>query len=320
MTDNIEDKKDEAPIVVAEQQDGTVVVEGMSMPEGSEDRVEESAQGGQVHEDEHEDQPGDTEAIRAARREKRKLKKQYHRQVQQEKDLKYQQLTRQNQELMERLSAVEQKTHGSELARIDKAIEDSHVRIQYAKMKMGEAAGQGDGQAMADAQEAWFEARRAAEELEGLKKRSVEPKQNRPIAPDVRVQKNAAQWMERNPWYDPNQKDIDSKIALIIDKEMAGEGWDAGDDDYWEELDNRLQDRIPHRYNSNNESKSSSKRPRSVVVGSGRESASGSGMKNSYVLTKERVDAIKEAGMWDDDKARKRMINRYIQQDLQNRS
>lgn len=322
MSEN--DKPEEAKLIVDEQKDGSVTVEGIDLPPEDDQEADDSgsstqmADGGQIPDDGGDDHPDDTAAIRAARREKRKSKKIYQRQQQQEKDLRFQQLQRQNQELLARLSAVEHKTHGSELARIDKAIDDQQVRIQYAKMKIAEAAQAADGEAMANAQEMWFEARRAAEALENLKRQATTPKQQA-IAPDVHTQRLAANWMERNSWYDPNGGDEDSEIALTIDKRMAKEGWDPRSPEYWEELDNRLQKRLPHRYNEESYEREVVKRPRSVVTGSGRESAVSSGQRGTFTLTPEQVRAMKDAGMWDDPQARARMIRRYANE-ARNRS
>lgn len=316
MTDE-KDKQDEEKLVVAEQNDGSVTVEGIEMPKAEEEEQsaapaeEQKAAEDKIPEDGGDDHPDDTEAIRAARREKRKAKKQYQRQQQQEKDLRFQQLQRQNQELLARLSAVEQRTHGSELARIDKAIEDQQVRIQYAKMKIAEAAQASDGEAMANAQEMWFEARRAAEALENLKKQAATPKQQTIAAPDMTVQRMAASWMERNSWYDPAGGDEDSDIALTIDKRMAKEGWDPRSPEYWEELDNRLQKKLPHRYNEESTEREFIRRPKSVVTGSGRESVASSGGRGTFTLTPEQVRAMKDAGMWEDPVLRARMIKRY---------
>jgi hypothetical protein len=76
MSDDKEVKKEE--LLVAEQQDGSVTVEGMEdIPnENNDDAPQQKAEGGQVvPEDGGEDHPDDTDAIRAARREKRKAKK-----------------------------------------------------------------------------------------------------------------------------------------------------------------------------------------------------------------------------------------------------
>ena len=321
---NENEKIEESKLIVDEQKDGSVTVEGMDLPpndsqDASEgESSEEMAAGGSVPEDGGIDHPDDTEAIRSARRDKRKAKKVYQRQQQQEKDVRFQQLQRQNQDLLARLSAVEVRTHGSELARIDKAIEDQNVRIQYAKMKIAEAAQVSDGEGMANAQEMWFEARRAAESLQNLKNQAATPKQQA-IAPDRDVQRQAATWMERNSWYDPSGGDEDSDIALTIDKRMAKEGWDPKNSDYWDELDNRLQKRLPHRYNEESDERSFVKRPKSVVTGSGRESAASSGGRGTFTLTPDQVRAMKDAGMWEDPQARARMIRRYANE-TRNRS
>lgn len=321
------EKEKELDLLIAEQQDGSVTVEGDFGDEIEEQEAapkseepEQKAEGG-VPEDGGEDQPDDTEAIRAARRQKRKAKKEYHKQQQAEKDLRFQQLMRENQDLRERVSAVEQKTHGSELARIDKAIEDQHMRIQYARMKISEATQAQDGEAMSNAQDMLYEARRAVESLENLKKQASAPKQQAPTAPDRTVQRYAANWMERNSWYDPAGKDEDSEIALTIDKRMVREGWDPKTREYWEELDDRLQKRLPHLYtNEESEDQPVVKRPRSVVTGSGRESATSAGGKNTFVLTPEQVRAMKDAGMWDDPDAKMRMIKRYARESRQQRN
>ena len=331
MSDNQADKKDnDEKLVIAEQQDGTVTVEGMSVPaqdqeqdknSGSDDSESpDRASDGGIVEDDEQDQPNDTEAIRSARREKRRLKKQMHRENQREKDLRFQQLAKQNQELVARLSAVEHRTHGSEMARIDKAIEDQQVRIQYAKMKISEATTNQDGEALTNAQEVWFEARRASEALENLKKQASQPKRNAPTAPDLAVQRHAGNWMERNAWYDPGKKDRDSKIATVIDEEMVTEGWDPRSAEYWTELDERLKESLPHRFNHDIEEKSSPRRPRSVVTGSGRESATSSGSRNTFTLSRDQVQAMKDAGMWEDTTSRAKMIRRYQQEALKNRS
>jgi len=324
MSDDKEVKKDE--LLVAEQQDGSVTVEGIEdIPdENNDDAPQQKAEGGQVvPEDGGEDHPDDTEAIRSARREKRKAKKMYQREQQKEKDVRYNSLVRQNQELMQRLQSVEQRTHGSELARLDKAIEDQHLRVQYAKMKISEATQAQDGESMSNAQDMLYEARRMVEQLDALKKQSMAPQPAQAIAPDRAVQRQAANWMERNSWYDPGGKDEDSQIALIVDKKMAAEGWVPADPDYWEELDNRLQRRLPHLYNSDERQERDTpvRRPRSVVTGSGRENAASSGgSKTSFTLSADQVKAMKDAGMWDDPEKRARMIRRYATDARQQRS
>jgi hypothetical protein len=323
---------DNTELKVSEEQDGSAVI---SLPEDIPSPDDDFEEGGSVTASEHDGSDDDdaaaeareiaklgdvdpqAEAIRAAKRAKRRARKEYHKQTATEKDIRLQNLQRQNQELLERLSVVERKQSGSELARLDKAIEDQHMRITFAKNKIKEATENGDGDLLTSAQEMWFEARRHAEDLTALKKRSVQPSQQ-PIQQDPKVQRYASDWMERNPWYDPSSKDMDSRIALTIDQALAEEGWDPKTEDYWEELDNRLQRSLPNRYTDSNNERTKRSRPRNVVTSSGREAASNAGGKNLYTLSPDRVKALKEAGMWDNLEIRNRMIKRYAAEDRQN--
>jgi hypothetical protein len=261
--------------------------------------------------DSDDDHPDDNEALRAVKRDRRRTKKQLVRQTNAEKEIKLQMLERQNQDLISRLSVVERKTHSADLARIDKAIEDSELRINYAKMKLSEAAEARDGNAMAKAQELWMEARQQAESLRNLKKSATQPRQESSI-PDPRLQRNAANWMERNSWFNPDGKDLDSKVAKQVDEQLTSEGWDPNSPDYWDELDNRLQKYVSHRYNGKtDENPNQRSKPRGIVTGSGRESASRAGGKNTFTLSPEQVRAMKDAGFWDDSEKRNKMIKRY---------
>ena len=255
----------------------------------------------------------EAERLREQKRVKRRARKEYHKQVAAEKDVKLSLLERQNQELIERLSVLERKSHGSDIARLNKALEDQNARILFAKQKIAEATASGNGELLTSAQEMWFEARRQFEALEAIKKKAVAPQKQRTIqAPDPQLQRLASTWMSNNPWYDPQGKDPDSKVALAIDQAMGEEGYDPRNPGYWEELDNRLQKYLPHRYTGETDEKPiRNSRPRSAVTGSGRESASSSGGRNTFTLSPEQVRAMKDAGMWDDPDKRAKMIRRY---------
>jgi hypothetical protein len=262
------------------------------------------------------------EAIRVARREERSLKKQIHKAKASESNHLITALKRQNEQMADRLAVLEKRTAGSDLARIDKAIEDGHLRLQYAKLKIKEATEMANGAALADAQEQWYDSRRQVEALEALKKKVVsEPsqQQNVPQAPDPSLKRHAGNWMARNDWFDPEGGDTDSQIATKIDESLVKEGWDPKSGEYWEELDNRLSKYLPHRYNTDNDEKSSNRRPRSVVTSSGRESRATT-KSNEFYLSPDRVRAIKDAGRWDNLAERNKMIRRYAEYDRMNRS
>jgi len=261
------------------------------------------------------------EAIRVARREERQLKKQIHKAKASESNHLINALKRQNEQMADRLAVLEKRTAGSDLARIDKAIEDGHLKLQYAKLKIKEATEMANGAALADAQEQWYESRRQVEALEALKKKVVsEPQQkNVPQAPDPMLKRHAGDWMARNDWFDPEGGDTDSQVATKIDESLVKEGWDPKSSEYWEELDNRLSKYLPHRYNTEQDDRSSTRRPRSVVTSSGRESRATT-KSNEFYLSPDRVKAIKDAGRWDNLAERNKMIRRYAEYDRMNRS
>ena len=277
--------------------------------------------GANAQDDDDNDDGDDREAIRQARREERKLKKQIHREKARESNYLINALKKQNAELADRLAAVERKTSGAELARVDKAIEDANVQVEYAKMKMKEAVNSNDGEALARSQELWYESKRKLESLETIKqnatKQMTQPQQNIHV-PGPMVQRMAADWMEANPWYDPHGGNEESQMAQIIDKKLTSEGFDPTTEDYWDELDARMQKYLPQKSNSSyNQSNVQQKRPRSVMTSSGRETMATT-KSNEFRLSPDRVAAMKEAGLWDNPSLRQNAIRKYAEWDRQN--
>jgi hypothetical protein len=294
----------EEDLHVEEGQDGTATVE---LPEGILPKNEgETTPPDDSGDDDH---PDDSEAVRAARRARRRSKKDLIRKTNEEKDVRLQSIQRENEDLRNRLSRVEQRTQGADIARLDKTIEDQQVRLEYNRMKLAEATSAGDGEAAVKAQEALYETRQQLDQLARLKRQVEQPA---PVSIDPSVQRNATTWIERNGWYKPDLSDTDSKIAKQVDEVLSKEGWSPSDPDYWDELDNRLQKYLPHRYNGVDKRESSQRTPRNTVGSSGREaSAAYGGTNRTFTLSAEQVRAMKDAGMWDNPEKRAKMIKRY---------
>jgi flagellar hook-basal body complex protein FliE len=302
---------------VKEASDGSAVVD-LPSELAKEDSDEQFADGGEASSEAAADaaeEVGKTddeiEALRAARRNKRKAKRELQKRTSEEKDQRIQMLERQIQQVTERLSVTEKRTHSAELGRIDKAIEDAELKMQYARMKMSEATSAGDGEAMAKAQDMWYEARRNAESLKSVKEQAVKVTQSGGVQEDTReMQRLASAWMEQNDWYDPSGNDEDSEIAKTIDQRMVREGWNPNTKDYWNELNRRLSKRLPHLYNDDQDERLSRK-PRQVVTSSGRDRVGGAGSQ-SVVIPPEMVRSMKDAGLWENKERRQRVIKEYL--------
>jgi len=288
--------------------------------EDEDDDVEQYAEGGEVdNEDKPEETNEDRESIRQARREERRLKKELAKQREYTAKNKITALERRNAELAERLLKLESTTASYQFAQVDKAIEDEATRVEYAKMKLVQAAQANDANAQVEYLEQLQDAKTKLAQIQAYKKQQLEeakrPKQNVPNEVSTEVQKNATGWLKKNTWYDPQARDTDSRIAKVIDQDLAAEGWDPADPEYWDELDNRLSARLPHRYSA----KGANSVRRVTPTASSRTANPSGKTANTITLSRERVQAIKDAGAWDDPARRSKMIKAYAEFDKQNR-
>ena len=327
-------KKDEEHVPIKEKEDGSVVAKVDLPEEIEEDEVkkvkvseehddeDEDAEDGEENDDDSDDDGDndeDREKIREARREERKLKKELKRQRDLSAKNKITALERRNAELAERLAKVENTAASYQFAQLDKQVEDEATRVEYAKMKMVQAAQAGDVNSQMEYLEQLTDAKQRLNQAQHYKKQQVEaaktPKQNVPNPISTEVQENATKWLKKNSWYDPQARDTDSRIAKVVDQELAADGWDPADPEYWGELDNRLQSRLPHRYTSKG---GNNKRSNAGPTASSRSETSAT-KAGTITLSRERVQAIRDAGAWDDVEKRNKMIRAYASYDRQNK-
>jgi hypothetical protein len=322
----------EKDVPIKERDDGSVLAK-VEVPEEIEDHEEvvevEAPPDERTDEEREEDEDADAEqdddtsddereAIREARREERRLKKELKKQRDFSAQNKIKMLERHNAELAERLAKVESAASSYQFVQLDKSIEDEATRVEYAKMKLTQATQDGDVSAQVEYLEQLTEAKQRLKQAEHYKKQQLEeakaPKQNVPNPVSNEVQKNAESWLKKNSWYDPHARDTDSRIAKVIDQELAADGWDPADSEYWEELDSRLSSRLPHRYTSKGGSVK-----RANPSASSRVANAGASKPGTITLSRDRVQAIKDAGAWDDVEKRNKMIRAYASYDRQNK-
>ena len=322
MADNEKD------VPIKEQADGSVLAK-VDQPEEielDEEEVEVSASDDDQSDDE--DKPSDDldeteedrERIREARREERKLKKELSKQREASSRHKISALEKRNEDLARRLAAVENTASSYQFAQLDKSIEDEATRVEYAKMKMLQAAQNGDAEAQIDYLEQLTDAKQRLQQVQYHKKQQLEqakaPKQNVPNPVAEETQRNATQWLKKNAWYDPQARDTDSRIAKVVDQELATDGWDPSDSEYWEELDNRLSARLPHRYGAKG---ANTNRRSAGPTASSRVANTATAKPGTITLSRDRVQAIKDAGAWDNVEKRNKMIRAYASYDRANK-
>ena len=312
-------KEKEEDLVVVEERDGSAVVD---LPENMvDDHDDDDNQSNQAAGDDDADNPNDDDDLRLAKRNRRRAKKDLIRKTNQEKDVRLQQLQRENEEFKRRLAQLERNTKAEQVTRIEKNIEDAQVQFEYAKMKLAEATQNQDGQAMVEATALWREAEEKIKLLSQQKNvANLEVQRPQQTQADPNVQRLAQRWIKRNPWFS-NGNDPDSRVAKKVDELLATQGFNPADPDYWDELDRRSQRELPHRYNdSNDDDNRGVRRPRNVVGSSGREASAAYGgvNRNQFVLSPDRVKAMKDAGAWDNPERKAKMIAEYRKFDREN--
>jgi len=321
----------ELALETIEADDGSAVVEvdekllQSDEPE-EQNGFERAKDGGNVDKstDPHdEDHPDDDDELRNAKRNRRRAKRDLVRKTNQEKDVQLNALKRENELMKRDIDLLKRSSKTEGLMRIDKSLEDANYRVEYAKLKLAEATQNADGQAMVDAQTLWNAAQKEVDHLSHVRRQAdqelKQPQQQQ--GADPTVQRLAQRWMSRNNWYNPSASDPDSRVAKKIDELMGAQGWDPTDPDYWDELDSRLQKELPHRYNETNDDDSRNvRRPRNIVGSSGREASAAYGGSNrtQFVLSPDRVKAMKEAGAWDNPDRKAKMIKHFIAYDRAN--
>ena len=217
-------------------------------------------------------------------------------------------LREQNETLLRRVSAIEGNTLASNVSAIDQRIAQAQADVKQAESIIARAVEAGNGDDVATAMRLRDEAQYEAQQL-WQQKQQVEQvrQQHANPGPDPRVVNYAKEWMSANPWYDPSGRDEDSAITKVIDNQLAAEGYNPKDADYWHELTRRVASRIG---DDGAESRPSPSKRKAPPTGTTREHAPVSTKKEIYV-TPERKQAMVDAGIWDDVPRRNQMLKAY---------
>lgn len=242
-------------------------------------------------------------------------------------------------EIRGQLDVINRRSSGADIAQVDERINQAKANVTYLEQVIADGTKSQNGEAVARATVELQRTIIAQEKLENFRQQLVGASR-RPEAPqlDPRTVANARTWFRDNSWYDPKGGDADSRVVLALDAQLAQEGYNPASSDYWEELTTRVKAVLPKHFEggsgrddnsgggqNNDRSPGSGYNPgasqrkpsRSVVTGGSSAAAGSSGGKGGYVLSPDRVQALKEAGVWDDPKARADAIRRYRDYDAQ---
>ena len=155
---------------------------------------------------------------------------------------------KQNDELKQRLNALDQSYTSEFGTRVDSQIES-------AKQAYQKAYDDGDAEAMFEAQKNLSKLALDQAQLEQAKKRqekaeqvaetqpAAQPQQSSPQPPDPK----AEAWAQKNEWFGADQ--TMTYAAFGVHRQLIeDEGFDPQSDEYYNELDNRMRKEFPHKF------------------------------------------------------------------------
>jgi hypothetical protein len=320
MADNKLTEDDEELVVVETPPEGEKQTDKADDKKAEDEKVEETDA-----EDDDDDQDDgderlaesqdDTDEDMSPNRKRRLKRREMRKRAKENAERELAFLREQNAEFARRLSAVEGHALATNVQGLDQRINEALRDAQQAEQIMARAIEAGNGDDVATALRLRDEARQRAAELFQSKQQveNVRKQQTTP-AVDPRVRNFAQEWVQANPWYDPNGRDEDSRITKAIDDGLVAEGYNPASPDYWHELTRRVSARL----GSADEAPESDATKRDAApakrkappTGTSREHVPPSTRKEVYV-TPERKQAMIDAGVWDDPALRTRYLKAY---------
>jgi len=229
------------------------------------------------------------------------------------------QLVRQRKEREEQIIAQQQ-----ELAALQKRLQETETKnaevfkknydvterqltekAEMARQAYLRAYDDGDKEAMLAAQEAMFDAKQninlVRQGRQDVEKYSTElVKQAEAYNNQVQAQQQqqpaydpkAVEWAEQNTWFGQDQ--VATAAALAIDANLKNEGYDPSSDDFYKEVDRRLRQELPNKF----EAAPASSPKEQVVGGQSRKSPDSAGGKKGNRKVKLTRDDIELAKKW----------------------
>jgi hypothetical protein len=211
-----------------------------------------------------------------------------------ERDEHIQALIQKNEELNTNLRTKDKEVNTLGKSSLDASEKQLTDKIELARAVYTEAFEEGDKDRVLKAQEMLNDAQIDLKNVTAAKNNYPEiedvPQQAQP-QPQQQVRQQpvndprAEDWASKNDWF--GKDNVMTAAALAIDAELKGEGYDPQDQDFYQEIDNRLKKAFPQKLgNSQERVQENTSQPAQVVSGGSRSSSSSS---RKVKLSKEDV-------------------------------
>lgn len=224
------------------------------------------------------------------------------------------------------LAQLQQSGTRRDVVMIDERLADAKSRFEEAEELMATAISKGEGDAHVRLLRIRDAAAREHDELLSAKQQ-LAPKKEAvyQVQPQVSQQEklhviseNTKKFQERHAWYGKDASA--SEVVKELDASVYAAGYDPATAAYWQELERRIKEAQEDGDIVVNARRTDQRRtPPSGVERSSR-GPSSNGRSQQIFVSQARIDAMKEAGQWDDPKTRNRVLKRFAEFDRNNQS
>ena len=189
-------------------------------------------------------------------------------------------LLRQNQELNDRLQSKSNEVTNISRHTLDLSEKQLTDKIQLAREVYLEAFEEGEKEKLLNAQEMLNEAQSDLKQVTNAKAHYetqaqqpvAQPAARQPIA-QPEADPKAEEWVSNNEWF--GKDNIMTAAALAIDAELKNEGYDPNDNEFYQEINNRIKNTFPQKFGEVQERvQENTSTPAQVVSGGSRSSPS----------------------------------------------
>lgn len=170
-------------------------------------------------------------------------------------------------------------------------------KIDMARQAYLEAFEEGDKDRVLKAQEMLNEAQVDLKNVASVKSRYSGEYVAPPVPPPAQVpqrrDRRAEEWAGTNKWFGEDK--VMTAAALAIDSDLKEQGYSPDDEDFYEEVDNRIKDAFPHKFGEAAERvQENTRKPAQVVSGASRSSPNSN---RKIKLSKEDVHLANKWGI-----------------------
>ena len=189
-------------------------------------------------------------------------------------------LLRQNQELHTKLESKSNEVTNISRHTLDLSEKQLTDKIQLAREVYLEAFEEGEKEKLLNAQEMLNEAQSYLKQVTNAKAQYAtqaqqpvaQPAARKPVA-TPEADPKAEEWVSNNDWF--GKDNIMTAAALAIDAELKNEGYDPNDNEFYQEINNRIKNTFPQKFGEVQERvQENTSIPAQVVSGGSRSSPS----------------------------------------------